>query len=144
MQLVCDAIGCSLEGATIPSQRLYAQYFGRMMDDVKPSSRPLILKRVIVNTIPMMEDGLDGCRPHVQVFKDGKLLFDSLWESGASVPPTVSVKEGSILFSADTVVRGDVLLRCRHLTADGKTAVSMFRTSFHTVRLNLIERYPIA
>ena len=37
----------------------------------------------------------------------------------------------SVAFSVDAVLQGDLLLRCRHLTAKG-TRVSMFRAGFHT------------
>uniref|UniRef100_M4BD47 Phosphatidylinositol-3,4,5-trisphosphate 3-phosphatase n=1 Tax=Hyaloperonospora arabidopsidis (strain Emoy2) TaxID=559515 RepID=M4BD47_HYAAE len=43
----------SVEKLTIPSQRRYIQYFNNVMDGVKPRSSPLLLRRVIINTIPV-------------------------------------------------------------------------------------------
>lgn len=37
---------------TIPSQRRYAQYFANMLDGVRPSQPPLMLKRVILSEAP--------------------------------------------------------------------------------------------
>uniref|UniRef100_A0AAV1TCC0 Phosphatidylinositol-3,4,5-trisphosphate 3-phosphatase n=1 Tax=Peronospora matthiolae TaxID=2874970 RepID=A0AAV1TCC0_9STRA len=43
----------SVEKLTIPSQRRYIQYFNNVMDGVKPRSSPSLLRRVIINTIPV-------------------------------------------------------------------------------------------
>ena len=40
------------EELTIPSQRRYAQYFANMLDGVRPSQPPLMLKRVIMSEAP--------------------------------------------------------------------------------------------
>ena len=37
---------------TIPSQRRYASYFHNMLDGVRPSQTPLILKRIIMSEAP--------------------------------------------------------------------------------------------
>ena len=36
---------------TIPSQRRYVQYFANTLDGVRPSSQPLLLRRIILNTV---------------------------------------------------------------------------------------------
>jgi len=43
----------------------------------------------------------------------------------------VQVADGTVSFHIENVVQGDILLRCRHLTASGQR-VSMFRAAFHT------------
>jgi protein-tyrosine phosphatase len=40
------------ENLTIPSQRRYVQYMNNMMDGVRPSQPPLILKRIIMSEAP--------------------------------------------------------------------------------------------
>lgn len=37
---------------TIPSQRRYASYFKNMLDGVRPSQTPLMLKRIIMSEAP--------------------------------------------------------------------------------------------
>ena len=49
----------SVEQITIPSQRRYVQYFSNILDGVRPRSEPLLLRRVIMNTIPTF--GNDDC-----------------------------------------------------------------------------------
>jgi hypothetical protein len=47
---VCKQI--NPEDLTIPSQRRYVQYMGNMMDGVRPSQPPLMLKRIIMSEAP--------------------------------------------------------------------------------------------
>ena len=91
-----------MEKLTIPSQRRYLQYFSNMLDGVKPRSDPLLLRRVIMNTIPKFgaaEDSGDaqdlGCCPYIQLFKNGNLIFTAAWESGPSSSTTGRATGGS-------------------------------------------------
>lgn len=43
----------------------------------------------------------------------------------------INSTEGSVSFTVDSAVQGDLLLRCRHADPSG-TRVSMFRAAFHT------------
>ena len=43
---------CRTEDLTIPSQRRYIQYFANMLDGVRPSQPPLMLKRIILSEAP--------------------------------------------------------------------------------------------
>ena len=45
--------------------------------------------------------------------------------------PFCSPSDGPISFNVETIVQGDILIRCRHLTRKGQR-VSMFRAAFHT------------
>lgn len=45
--------------------------------------------------------------------------------------PFCRATDGQISFQLNQIVQGDILLRCRHLTAR-KQRVSMFRAAFHT------------
>lgn len=43
---------CSPDELTIPSQRRYVQYFANMLDGVRPSQPPVMLKRIIMSEAP--------------------------------------------------------------------------------------------
>jgi tensin len=43
---------CPIDELTIPSQRRYIQYFANMLDGVRPSQPPLMLKRIILSEAP--------------------------------------------------------------------------------------------
>jgi len=147
----------SVQSLTIPSQVRYVSYFANMLDGVRPSQPPLMLKRIIMSEAPKFgkrpappsssEDGsskentstsgkvLFGCAPYLQLFKGGNLVFTT----AASVNyaqtkddlPFCTTSDGPVSFLTESVVQGDVLLRCRHLTKSGQR-VSMFRAAFHT------------
>ena len=75
----------------------------------------------------------DGCRPYLQVFKNGKLLYSSTWSDSNQVEeiPKYFQSDGSFAFNIDCVLDGDILVRCRHVNENGKR-LSMFRAAFHT------------
>lgn len=155
LQYVADRRGISVEYLTIPSQRRYVQYFSNMLDGVKPRSEPLLLRRVIINSIPVFGDNAGGpsnlgCCPYVQLFKGGRLIataapppdpdssqssateqFEAKTQQQRLQLKWVKASEGSASFQVDCAVQGDILLRCRHADCTG-ARVSMFRAAFHT------------
>lgn len=76
-----------------------------------------------------------GCAPYLQIFKGGTLIHTaaaskSFHQDKDELPFCYSF-EKSITFPMETVVQGDILIRCRHLTRKGQR-VSMFRAALHT------------
>ena len=51
------------EQLTIPSQRRYAMYFKNMLDGVRPSQPPLLLKRIIMSEAPRVSPSIQS---HIQ------------------------------------------------------------------------------
>jgi protein-tyrosine phosphatase len=153
LQYVAQRRSTAVDYLTIPSQRRYIQYFSNLLDGVKPSSEPLLLRRIIINSIPAFgymnpdEATSLGCCPYIQLFKNGKLVASSAAVSEKASPVAnnngdsngnpllqlrwVTQAEGSATFKIDCIVQGDVLIRCRHATLSG-SKVSMFRAAFHT------------
>jgi hypothetical protein len=140
---------------TIPSQRRYASYFKNMLDGVRPSQPPLMLTRIILSEAPKYAKGplrpdddnnkktaekdpevlRMGCAPYLQLFKAGQLLHTAPaslhFQQASDELPFCQVADGSISFHVNQIVQGDILIRCRHLTAS-RQRVSMFRAAFHT------------
>ncbi len=156
LEYIAQCKRISVQSLTIPSQVRYASYFANMLDGVRPSQPPLLLKRIIMSEAPKFgkrlanaassgdlrceenappREALSGCTPYLQLFKAGNLVFTT----AASVNyaqtkddlPFCSTSDGPVSFLVETVLQGDVLLRCRHLTKSGQR-VSMFRAAFHT------------
>jgi len=161
----CKNIKGGMDVLTIPSQRRYMNYFENMMDEIRPSQPPLLLKRIIMSEAPKFgkcpkshnntkeeeerRRGQVGCAPYIQIFKAGKLVFTTTARTNprSSLSGIASTKnestddnddlpfvlstDGSITFPIETIVQGDVLIRCRHLTRRGQR-VSMFRAAIHT------------
>lgn len=153
LEYVAHCKRTNVENLTIPSQRRYASYFANMLDGVRPSQPPLLLKRIIMSEAPKFgkrplaeEEEIDvndlqhsqlGCAPYLQIFKAGNLVLttaatcpNSSSQSNDDLP-FVMPTDGPISFPIETIVQGDILLRCRHLTRKGQR-VSMFRAAFHT------------
>jgi hypothetical protein len=137
------------------SERRYAGYAHRLLaDGAVPSSAPLLLRRVIVHTVPEIAwrnvnvrrggaaaaaqaAGLQqaaaaraegggrrerGCRPVLQVFSKGKLVFSTSWAGVAADESEPGVRwvgedEGGIVFQVDSLVAGDCTIRCAHVRA---------------------------
>lgn len=124
----------------VPSQKRYLEYFGNVLEGVRPSSEPILLRRVIMNSIPRMSRYKEsyGCCPYIQLFKFGR-LFATAAASGNAVNDAkqqmllhwVEESEGAISFNVNMAIQGDILIRCRHAEPTGKR-VSMFRAAFHT------------
>ena len=151
LQYVAERKGISVDYLTIPSQRRYVQYFSNMLDGVKPRSEPLLLRRVIINSIPIFGDNASGpenlgCCPYLQLFKGGRLIAtatppdtdnqgsDKADKGDKKKQPQlkwIKASEGSVSFTVDCAVQGDILLRCRHAESSG-SRLSMFRAAFHT------------
>jgi C2 domain of PTEN tumour-suppressor protein len=149
----------TVDELTIPSQRRYASYFKNMLDGVRPSQPPLMLRRIIMSEAPRFAKGpprspqkgdegdkkskpgeddgtqLLGCVPYLQIFKAGKLLHtvpaSLFFQQAGNELPFCQVADGNISFHVNLVVQGDILVRARHLTPN-KKRVSMFRAAFHT------------
>ena len=156
LEYIAQCKRISVQSLTIPSQVRYVSYFANMLDGVRPSQPPLMLKRIIMSeapkfgkrpAVPSGGEGSEesaptgsgevvfGCAPYLQLFKGGNLVFTT----AASVNyaqtkddlPFCTTRDGPVSFLTESVVQGDVLLRCRHLTKSGQR-VSMFRAAFHT------------
>lgn len=122
LQYVAERRGVSVDYLTIPSQRRYVQYFTSMLAGAKPLSAPLILMRIIMNTIPNFSSNsrLNGCCPYIQVFQCGKLIATAAppgddknesSKSGRLALKWMNSSDGSVSFILDCAVRGDLLLR---------------------------------
>lgn len=124
----------------VPSQKRYLEYFGNVLEGTRPSSEPILLRRVIMNSIPHMSRYKEsyGCCPYIQLFKFGR-LFATAAATGNAVNDAkqqmllhwVEESEGAISFNVNMAIQGDILIRCRHAEPTGKR-VSMFRAAFHT------------
>lgn len=168
LHYICTRKNITVEVLTIPSQRRYIQYFGNMLDGIRPRSEPILLRRVIMNTIPKFEKKVTrvvhqekekfldiqgtsnrveeivevGCAPYVQLFKCGNLIATATPQTAndsgsASLNLSwINSEEGTISFTVNAAIRGDILLRCRHADSSGNASkgqrVSMFRAAFHT------------
>lgn len=109
---VSAALNIHMNEATIPSQRRYIKYFDCILEGVKPRHAPVRLRAFSVSGIPEFQAG--GCRPYLQAFVNGKLVYTCASHADASdksPAACLSASQDSFEFQIDWVLRGDVLLR---------------------------------
>jgi len=160
-EFLCDLRRLNVNSALLPSQKRYLGYFSNILDGIRPRAEPVMLKRVIVNkgVADIMSDedkekyNLRGCRPYLQLYKDGKMLFTTIWQdaqlsNGTRIytnsencegedtgieNPYNSISDDSFSFNdIDCILDGDILLRCRHIDSSSGKSMSMFRVAFYT------------
>ena len=76
LSFVCEQRHVEMERVVIPSQIRYVHYFCNVMAGTKPRSEPLLLERVIVNTIPRF------CTPPTRQEREQRI--QKLSDSGAT------------------------------------------------------------
>jgi hypothetical protein len=147
---------------TIPSQRRYTSYFKNMLDGVRPSQPPLMLKRIIMSEAPRYakgpprdkdkdkDSGNDskkdkasedenlqrmGCAPYLQLFKAGALLH--------TAPASLHFQQAGDELPFCQVADGSISFHINQVVQGDilvrcrhltgkKQRVSMFRAAFHT------------
>mmetsp|Transcript_3176 Transcript_3176/g.3425 ORF Transcript_3176/g.3425 Transcript_3176/m.3425 type:complete len:596 (-) Transcript_3176:108-1895(-) len=130
---MCEIVGFDYD-ELFPSQKRYLSYFGCILDGFVPSSQEITLERVIMNKVPVMEMSQNQqvfCRPYIQVFKNGKMLFSSQKDEETPRYMADDNEDESVIFNVGLKFIGDILIRVRHLTNRGQR-ISMFRVVLHT------------
>jgi len=137
VKFVCKRLGLVPEEVLIPTQKRYLDYLSSMLAGKKPSTAPVLLERVIMHGIPRLGDRIEGsaeneegCRPYLQIFKDGKLLYTSTGLDSTALR-WYTADDASVLFPVGMVLEGDILVRVRHLSSK-QIPISMLRFGFHT------------
>jgi tensin len=63
LEYIAECKKCNVDTLTIPSQRRYVSYFSNMLDGVRPSQPPLLLKRIIMSEAPRVSLNFDKNKP---------------------------------------------------------------------------------
>ena len=100
----------SVDALTIPSQVRYCSYFANMLDGVRPSQPPLLLKRIIMSEAP----------------KFGKRMVESSAEEGGDAN---NVASGDSSHAAAGGGGGDALLGCAPYLQIFKAGTLIFTTA---------------
>jgi len=130
----CTKMRGAVRQLTLPTQTRYMAYLTRLLVEKKmPNVRPIRIERIVFHTVPKLEkEGeKNGCRPYVQIFKDGKLLYTSRVK-GETVKMYSVGDVDTIKFKVMLEVEGDLLIRVRHSSMATHRSTSMFRFGLHT------------
>jgi len=131
LQHISKVMKKPLSNLLIPSQQRYLGYFSQLLEGKEPQNELRCLQRVIIKGIPAFEN--DGsCRPYLQIFKDAKLLYTSTGKSHLDDGLRwYTQQDDTIFFPVNQVLEGDILIRIRHYSRQGKR-ISMMRFGFYT------------
>jgi len=144
LQEVCEKLGVDEAAMIVPSQRRYLSYFQQCQQELSPVRTRFRLLRVQLNGVPQFDaEAKAAFRPYVEVWSGGELIFTSEQRPGgaaASAQDALELHKAygagdscvSIQPPADTFVAGDVLVRVRHIHADGTSRDTALRVAFHT------------
>ncbi|KAJ3414886.1 hypothetical protein HDV05_005950 [Chytridiales sp. JEL 0842] len=121
------------------SQRRYVQYFNNVMllQGGVPTAHPLKLCRISMNRSPNF-DGQGGCRPGLEVYQTGKLVYSSVVREQHGFGDCFKETDGKIGFTLgnELVIEKDIQVRIFHSLAPagevGGQVVTMVNFSFHT------------
>lgn len=126
---VCQATNVRDFQALFPSQHLYLTYAENLLNGLRPNATPLRLQSIIFSHVPEVRGVKRHFTPYVQLFREGKIVFNSL--SAGELRHYVST-DLSVLFDLGGLpVSDDVLVRCKHFESNAQR-VSLFRVMWHS------------
>jgi len=130
---ICSKVGMEDDSTMVlPSQRRYLNYFHQCQQGgVAPTMGKRRLLRTTLNGVPMFDPLGGAFRPVLEVWSQGQLVYTSFaatsddpsrgQEVGGFLPPAYSSDDPCISFQLplDATFTGDVLVRVRHVRANG-------------------------
>lgn len=79
-----------------------------------PHTKPLVLRSVIIQPVPLFTRAKDGCRPYIEIYSNGALVFTTK-KAGYEEMKLFGMMEGKVcLILGDAAVRGDVTMVIYH------------------------------
>jgi len=142
---VCKMRRVQIKESMVPTQLRYLSMFHSVLQGERPRYQSLVVKRATLTQVPDMLSNKDpskastptgGCRPYLQIYKNGKCQFTTATEDADREEGTrlVACGEGSSLELdiKSNLVDGDILLRVRHVDGATGKGTSMFRYGFHS------------
>ncbi|XP_023288945.1 cyclin-G-associated kinase [Orussus abietinus] len=124
-----------------PSELRIINYMSFLICGVHPHPRPLVLRSLLLQPVPLFTKARDGCRPYVEVYSNGALVF-STKRAEYEEMKLFGMMEGKVcLILGDATVRGDVTIVVFHARQQlGRViGIKIASTYFHTGYVPLTE-----
>ncbi|KAL6259571.1 hypothetical protein P5V15_009489 [Pogonomyrmex californicus] len=97
-----------------PSELRSINYMSLLSGGRPPHTKPLILRSVIIQPVPLFTRARDGCRPYIEIYSNGALVFTTK-KANYEEMKLFGMMEGKVcLILGDAAVRGDVTLVIYH------------------------------
>lgn len=117
-----------------PSELRIVKYMGHMSVGKLPHSKPLVLRSLLIQPVPLFTRAKDGCRPYVEIYSNGALVF-STKRAEYEEMKLFSLMEGKVcLILGEATVRGDITIVVHHARQQlGRViGIKMAAMHFHT------------
>ncbi|XP_015603021.1 cyclin-G-associated kinase [Cephus cinctus] len=124
-----------------PSELRSINYMGLLACGVFPHTKPLVLRSLLLQPVPLFTRAKDGCRPYVEIYSNGALVF-STRRPDYDEMKLFGIMEGKIcLILGDATVRGDVTVVVFHARQQlGRVmGIKIASVYFHTGYVPLTE-----
>lgn len=97
-----------------PSEVKTIQYMSLLRAGVLPHTRPLALRSIVLQPVPLFTRARDGCRPYALIYSNGALVY-STKRAEYEEMKLVDMMEGKAgMVLGDSTVRGDVTVVLYH------------------------------
>ncbi|XP_012532377.1 cyclin-G-associated kinase [Monomorium pharaonis] len=124
-----------------PSELRSINYMSMLSGGQPPHTKPLILRSVIIQPVPLFTRAKDGCRPYIEIYSNGALVFTTK-KANYEEMKLFGIMEGKIcLILGDAAVRGDVTLVIYHARQQlGRViGIKIASVHFHTGYIPITE-----
>ncbi|XP_058808939.1 cyclin-G-associated kinase isoform X2 [Phymastichus coffea] len=97
-----------------PSETRVLDYMASLMSGHLPHVKPLVLRSLLVQPVPLFTKARDGCRPFVEIYSNGAMVY-STKRSEYEEMKLFSMVEGKLcLILGEATVRGDITMVLYH------------------------------
>ncbi|XP_063988020.1 cyclin-G-associated kinase [Diachasmimorpha longicaudata] len=97
-----------------PSEFKTINYMSILHSGVHPHTRPLALRSIILQPVPLFTRARDGCRPYVEIYSNGALVYSTKRAEYDEMKLFDMMEGKACLILGDATVRGDVTLVIFH------------------------------
>ncbi|XP_014481590.1 PREDICTED: cyclin-G-associated kinase [Dinoponera quadriceps] len=106
-------------------------YMSLLSNGTRPHTKPLVLRSITMQPVPRFTRAKDGCRPYVEVYCNGALVFTTRKPNYEEMR-LFSMMEGKVrLKLGDVTVRGDITIIVYHARQQLGRVIGIKMTSLH-------------
>ncbi|CAB0040308.1 unnamed protein product [Trichogramma brassicae] len=114
-----------------PSEIKMIEYMAQLANHKLPHMKPLILRSLLVQPVPLFTRARDGCRPYVEIYSNGAMVFSTKRNEYEEMK-LFGMNEGKVcLILGDAAVRGDISMVLYHARQQLGRVIGIKMASFH-------------
>ncbi|XP_076236948.1 cyclin-G-associated kinase [Calliopsis andreniformis] len=122
-----------------PSELRSINYMSMLSSGVHPHTKPLALRSLVIQPVPLFTRAKDGCRPYIDIYSNGALVFSTKRPEYEEMR-LFGMMEGKVpLILGNATVRGDVTIVIFHARQQlGRViGIKIASLHFHTGYISL-------